>query len=137
MTNIQTAIIYASMLDSIIAEFEKSHPAIMDLKSQVKKLMFKRSRTNKKEFHEAILLGHKLWKDAIDHHAEKEMKIDSFALIVALWSSQAELLKKFVNLTERRIERFSLINDNELLGAELDAYKVAAYINGLVKEKIK
>ena len=137
MTNLQTAIIYASMLDSILAEFEKSPQAIMDLKRQVKKFMFKRSRTNKKEFREAILLGHKLWKDSIDHHAEKEMKIDSFALIVALWSSQAELLKKFVNLTERRIERFSLINDNELLGAELDAYKVAEYINGLVKDEIK
>lgn len=135
MNNIQTAIIYSSMLGSILNEFEKSPKAIMDLKMQVKKFMFKRSRTNKKKFIEAIHEGQKVWNDAINHYAKQNMKIDSFAIIVALWSSQSELLSKFVNLTQKRIDRFSLINDSELLEAELDAYAVASYINNTVNKK--
>jgi len=133
MNNLQIAIIYSSLLGSILNEFDKSPSPIMDLKKQVKKFMFKRSRSNKKEFMEAIHKGQSVWNEALDHYRDSNLKIDSFALIVALWSSQADILGKFVNLTQKRIDRFSLINDSELLGAELDAYKVAEHINKLIK----
>ena len=135
MTNLHKAIIYASMFGSILSEFDKSPKAIMDIRVQVKKFMYKRSRTNRKEYVEAVKIGHKVWSDAINHYAEKNLKIDSFALVVALWSDQAELLARFVNLTQKRMDRFSLINDNDLLVAELDAYEVADYINKLIEKE--
>lgn len=135
MTNLHKAIIYASMFGSILSEFDKSPKAIMDIRVQVKKFMYKRSRTNRKEYVEAVTIGHKVWSDAINYYAEKNLKIDSFALVVALWSDQAELLARFVNLTQKRMDRFSLINDNDLLDAELDAYEVADYINKLIEKE--
>jgi len=134
MTNLQIAIIYSSMLGSILNEYDKSPKAIMDLKRQVKKFLYKRARSNQKEFTEAIRIGQKVWVDAINKFAEDEIKIDSFAIIIALWSSEAKTLTKFVNLSEKRMEKFSMANSSDLLSPELDAYRVAGFINNAIKE---
>lgn len=133
MNNLQVSIIYSSIIGSLLSEFEQSKKPIEDMKRQVKKFMFKRSRTNKKEFQEAVKQGNKIWVNTIAHFEEAKLSIDVFSTVIALWSSQADLLARFVNLNENRIERFSMLNDNDRLDAEMDAYKVAEYLNNEIK----
>jgi hypothetical protein len=121
------------MIGSILAEFEQTKKPIEDMKRQIKKFMYKRSRTNTKEFHEAIKAGNKIWIDAIDYFTSENLSIDAFAVIVACWSSHADALAKHVNLTQKRIDSFSMINDSERLEAEMDAYRVADYLNQKIK----
>ena len=129
MTNLQKAITYSSVIGSMLNEYEKTPAAIQDLKRQVKKFMFKRSRTNAKEFQEAIKKGNEIWIKAIDNFAEQNLKIDAFSTIVAVWSSQAELLARFANITEKRMDKFCILNDNDDLEAEQAGYRVAEYLN--------
>ena len=133
MNNLQVSIIYASIIGSILNEFEQTKKPVEEMKRQIKKFMFKRSRTNTKEFMEAVRNGNEIWANTVDYFAEEKLSIDAFSTIVALWSSQAELLTRFVNLSENRIERFSMLNDNDRLDAEMDAYKVAQYLNKEIK----
>lgn len=133
MTNLKIAIIYSSIIGSILSEFEKDKKPVQDLKRQVKKFMYKRSRTNTKDFKEAIKRGEEVWTATLEEYKTGNVKIDAFYIIVALWSSHSELLAKFVNLSEKRIERFCMLNDSELLKAEQDAYKVASFINNMIK----
>lgn len=134
MNNLQIAIVYSSIIGSMLNEFEKTKKPVEDMKRQVKKFMFRRSRTNRKEFYAAIEVGTNVWQRAIDHFAEQELKIDAFSTIVALWSSNADIFSRFVNLTEKRIEKFSMLNDNDILDAELSGYKVAEYLSKIIKE---
>lgn len=132
MNNLQTAIIYASIIGTILSEFETSNKTITILKKRIKKFMFSRSRTNKKDFLEAVRKGEEVWGDAINHFAKEKISIDAFSTIIAVWSSQAELLARMVNLSEKRVEKFSMLNSNDRLDAELNGYKVAEYITGSI-----
>ena len=133
MTNLQISIIYASMIGSILNEFDQSKSPIEEIKRQIKKFMFKRSRTNTIDFTAAIKAGNKIWVDAIDHFTKENLSIDAFAVVVACWSSHADYLAKHVNLTQKRIDRFSMLNDSERYEAERDAYVVAKYLNDKIK----
>lgn len=136
MNNLQVAIIYSSVIGAMLAEFEDTKKPLVEMKRQVKKFMYKRSRTNTNEFNEAIMQGNEIWTKAIDNFAEKNLSIDAFSTIIAIWSSQSELLSRFVNLTEKRVERFSMLNDNDNLDAEMNGYIVARYLNNEIKKSI-
>ena len=133
MTQLQISIIYSSIIGSILSEFEQTKRPIEELKRQIKKFMFKRSRSNRKEFDEAIKAGNKIWIDAIDYFTKENLSIDAFAVIVACWSSHDDALAKHANLTQKRIDSFSMLNDSERLEAEMDAYRVSDYLNQKIK----
>jgi len=133
MNNLQIAIIYSSMLGSILNEFDKSPRAVMEIRKRIKKFMYKRARSNNKEFTEAIKRGDSVWRETLEFFRKQELKIDSFALIVALWSSNSGTMEKFVNISQAKMDKFCMLNDNDLLNAELDAYKVAEYLNTKIK----
>lgn len=133
MNNLQIAIIYSSIIGTILSEFETSNKTITILKKRIKKFMFSRSRTNKKDFLEAVRKGEEVWGDAINHFAKEKINIDAFSTIIAVWSSQAEILERFVHLSEKNIEKFSLLNSNDRLDAEMNGYKVAEYLTKGIK----
>lgn len=138
MTNLQITIIYSSIIGSMLNEFEQTKKPIEKMKKRVNKFMYRRSRTNEKEFIEAIKAGNEIWVKAIDHFSDEKLSIDAFSTIIAVWSSQADNLSRFVNLSQKLIDSFSMLNDNDRLDAELDGYKVANYLNDEInKRKIK
>ena len=138
ISNLQIAIIYSSCIGSLVNEWNpnESTRAINDLKIQIKKFMFKRSRTNKKEFLIAIKIGNMAWKKSIDHFAKESLKIDAYSIVIALWGKQSEILTKFTTLSEKRIEKFWLSSPQDhTLESEMNAYKVADYLDKQIKEE--
>lgn len=138
MTNLQTAIIYASAIGSILNEWsaKESTRAILDLRGQIKKFMYKRSRSNQKEFLEAIKIGDKAWTATIDQFKDSDIKIEAASTIIALWSAQADSMARFANLTQKRVDRFAMMLDgSNSLEVEQNAYTVAdALIENINKE---
>lgn len=128
MKNLQIAIVYASAIGSILNEWsaKESTRAILELRGQIKKFMFKRSRTNEKEFMAAIKVGDKAWQATIDQFKDANIKIEAVSTVVALWSGQADNLARFANLTQKRVDRFALMNDGAHdVEVEMNAYLVA------------
>jgi len=139
--NLKTSIIYASMIGSLLNEYEpkENNSSINELKKQLRKFMQKRSKTNTSEFLQSLKIGNEVWIKSIDHFKENSYLIEAVSLVVALWSRQAETLAKFCNLTEKRIDAFALQNmsDNHTLESEQNSYTVANYLNSQIEKSIE
>lgn len=140
MNNLQTAIIYVSMVDSLIKEFapQESNNAINDIKRVTTKFLKQRQRTNAKMFIEAILTANTAWTNSIKYFAEKNYKIDVYSLINGLWVDQEEIILKYTNLTEKRVAKFLLSSDDlHTYESEKQAYEVSSYLTDQLKQLIR
>lgn len=128
MTSRQIAIVYAVCIRAILSEYDakESTRAILEIRGQIKKFMYKSLRSNTKQYLQATEISEKAWSDTIDEYKELNLKVEAVSLVVALWSAEADRLTKFANLSQKRIDHYALMNDGEHeLEVEQNAYKVA------------
>ena len=108
-TNLQNAIIACSSIGSLLSNYNpnETNKNIKQIRSDVKKMMFKRSKTNEREFKEAIAIADKAWRDTIDHFVSIDEKIAIEALysMMVIADLYAEPLKRFANISEKKIEK--------------------------------
>ena len=114
-----------SNYDPTIAS-ERAKP-IDTIRRRIKKFMFRRARINKREFLEATAIANSVWVSAVNHFAEKKMKIDAVSTIVGLYSLYEEPLSKFAGIHHKQMESYSY-NPNTPLEIEAQSNEVSDYI---------
>ena len=111
-TNLQNAIIIASIIGSIMSNYNPQHSddrrkPILVLKARVKKFMFVRSKSNKQDFLKAIKFADTAWRNAVNYFAQQKLAIDTVSTIVRLYDLYSEPLSKFANINDKQIEAFA------------------------------
>lgn len=145
------AIVYATMLGTLLKEFtgEESISPIEELKSTVGSFLRSRSHQKKrngklipvrqrpirKVYVEAVTIGDACWNKAIDHFKDKKLAIEIYSTIVAIWSSEAELMEKMVGISEKKMNAFMATceQDHETV-TELNAYEIAKFLTDEVQK---
>ena len=130
MTNLQQAIAVGSMIGSILSEYKGKDNTgpVQELKRVIKRMMFRRSRTNAKEFRQAISIADVVWRDAVNHFADKGISIEAISTVVALHNLYAEPLAKFADITQNRIDAYAITSTGEHVEHEQNSYMVSDYI---------
>ena len=112
----------SSIIGSIMSNYnpaiakERRKP-INTIKQRVKKFMFTRSRSNAKEFEEAIAIANAVWVKAVNHFAEHGLKIDAVSTVVNLYGRYEESLSKHANINSKQIEAYSY---NPVVGLSIE-----------------
>lgn len=103
----QTAIIYASIIGTILNEYDHSEQtnAINQIRSDVRKLMSSRSKSNHKEWHEAVMLADEAWKKAINHFVKHKLSIEAIRAVANIYAAAPDELKKYANITQKKIDK--------------------------------
>jgi hypothetical protein len=131
---LQNAIMISSIIGSILSDYdntlakERKKP-ILVLRARVKKFMFTRSRSNRKEFLEAINCADIAWRTSMSHFAKYKLQIDAVSTVVKLHNLYEGPMSKYANIHEKQIEAFSRDIENEItLKIEMDSYEVADFL---------
>lgn len=138
MNTLRISIIYCSAIYSVLNEWSEieSTQEVKDIRKRIESFMSKQFESNHSEFVEAVENGNKAWQATIDQFKDRHLKIEAASTVVALWSGQADNLARFANLTQKRVDRFALMNDGTHdVAVEMNAYLVAdALIFNIEKE---
>lgn len=133
-TPLQNAMILGSIIGSILDGYnpavakERATP-IQILRARLKKFMYTRSRSNKKEFLESVRLAHTAWSNSIDYFAEQKLSIEAISTIVRLYDLYEEPLTKYANVRAKQIDAYAAgITEDTTLEHETNSYEVADYI---------
>lgn len=133
-TPLQNAIMLSSIIGSILSSYDpkvardRAKP-IQILRARFKKFMFVRSRSNQKEFLEAIKYADTAWRNSINYFAEQKLKIEAISTIVRLYDLYEEPLTKYANVRAKQIEAYAAgVTDETTLEHETNSYEVADYI---------
>jgi len=130
-TPLQNAIIVSSIVGSIMSSYDVTIPEerkkpINEIRRRIKKFMYRRSRSNKKEFLESIKIADSIWRDTVNYFAEKHLKIDAVFTILGLYNKYADEMSKYANVREKQMERYSYdANSGEV---EFTSYEVSDYM---------
>lgn len=132
MTELQKAIIISSMIGSILANYDPRKKAergkgLVILRKRLKKMMMQRSKSNRKEFIEAIQVGDKVWRDAVNHFSDKNISIEAVSITIRLYHLYSTQLQRFANIGDRQIDAFAM-GGNGTEGHEKNSFIVADYI---------
>jgi len=130
-TQLQNAIMISSIIGSIMSNYDPAIAAdrkkpINEIRRRIKKFMFKRSRSNKKELNEAISIADNAWKNCINHFAEQNIKIDAVSTVVRLYDLYADAMSKHANIHDKQMEAYAL--DAYTGDIEMTSYEVSDYI---------
>lgn len=130
-SELQKAIAVSSMIGSILANYDPKKASdrkkpIQVLKARIKKMMFKRSRSNKKEFIDAVTISDVIWRKAIEHFEKQNVTIEAVAITIRLYDLYEPQLSRFTNINERQIEAFARGMDSHHY--EDSSYIVADYL---------
>lgn len=139
MTSIQKTIIIASIMSTILDEYEEDQitEGIQILKDQIYRFMLNRSgveervRTNKlrqrtivnevvdhkrhDEFKASIAIGERVWQKAVDHYAKNKIKFDAVHTIEALYGFDPDMMSKYAKIKQHMIDTYKSegVSDND------------------------
>ena len=131
MTDLQRAIIMGSIIGSLMSAYdptkarERKKP-ISIIRARIKRAMFKRSRSNKKEFTEAIKVANEAWKTSVTHFLDDKITIETIATVMRLYDLYSVPLSRFFDLHEKQIQDFANGQDDFVF--EEKSFEVADYI---------
>lgn len=132
-TPLQHAIMLGTIIGSIMSNYnpyiadERKKP-IETIRKRLKKFMFKRSRTNEKEFLGAVAFANIVWRKSVNHFAEQNIKIDAVSTIIRLYDLYAEPLSKYANIHEKQMEAYAYGSEMQDADIEQTSYEVSDYI---------
>jgi len=130
-TPLQNAIMISSIIGSIMSNYdpkvasERKKP-INEIRRRIKKFMYKRSRTNAKEFDEATILANIVWKKSVNHFIDKNMRIDAVSVAIRLYDLYADAMSKHANIHDKQMEAYAF--DAYSGDIEMTSYEVSDYI---------
>ena len=132
-TPLQHAIIISSIIGSIMSHYDPALAAdrknpINEIRRRIKKYMFTRSRSNKKEFLEAVKYSDIVWRTSVNHFAKHNIKIDAVSTVIRLYDLYAHPLSRYANINEKQMEAYaykSMLDDNDI---EQSSYEVSDFI---------
>ena len=133
-TKLQNAIIISSIIGTIMSEYDPRNPkentkSINIIKARIKKFMFSRSRKNPTDFAKSVMFANVVWREAVEHFAQKKMTIEAVSTILGLYNLYEEELSKFANLNQKQMENFSMNqSDTTILAYEKNSCEVSNYI---------
>ena len=130
-TPLQNAIIISSLIGTLLSEYsvKENTKIITLLKRRIHKFMYSRSRTNKKEFLEALRISEAIWKQSINHFAKKKTKLEVISTVIRLHDLYSTEVSRFANIREEHLESLSANqSESTTQEIELDSYEVADYI---------
>lgn len=103
--------------------------SIQELRARFKKFMYVRSRTNKKEFLEAIKYADEAWRKMVEHFMEQKLAIEAVSTIIRLYDLYEEPLTKYANVRAKQIDAYAMgISEDTTLQLETNSYDVADYL---------
>jgi len=132
-TPFQNAVIISSTIGSIMSNYdvtlanERKKP-INEIRRRIKKFMFKRSRSNAKEFHEAIALSNVTWRNCVNHFAEKNIKIDAVSTVIRLYDLYGDVMSRYANIHDKQMEAYAYGSAILHVDIEQSSYEVSDYI---------
>ena len=135
ITDLQKAILYVSILGSILNEYtyQESNRAIFELKAKIAKFMKQRKRTNPKDYVKAVMHGKEVWCKAME--ATSNARVTGVHLIMAIWENEEQLLSRMANLSEKRMNAFGRLDDGKHeLEAEHNAFDVGQKLVSFIQE---
>ena len=118
----------ASILGTLLSEYRDENTKLLNsLKKKVRIYMMQESIRAPREFNEAIKHTDIVWRDAINHFANDNLKIEAGTLIIKLYSVYDVFLRKNLKITDKQMEKFIIWHryDNSV---ENDTFKVADYL---------
>jgi len=132
-TPLQNAIIISSVIGSLMSNYDVTLAAdrkkpINEIRRRIKKFMFKRSRSNAKEFHEAIKLSDIAWRNSVNHFAEKNLKIDAVSTVIRLYDLYADVMSRYANIHDKQMEAYAYGSSLQNVDIEQASYEVSDYI---------
>ena len=121
----------SSIIGSIMSNYDPRVAAdrkkpINEIRRRIKKFMYKRSRTNAKEFDEAIILANTVWKKSVNHFINKNMQIDAVSTVIRLYDLYEDAMSKHANIHDKQMEAYAL--DAYTGDIEMTSYEVSDYI---------
>lgn len=132
-TPLQNAIMLASIIGSLLAIYDadmrNSKKTVQILRARLKKFMFSRSRSNKREFLLAAKYSDFVWQSWINFFAEKKPTIEVVTTIGFLYSQYDVQLNRYANINDKQIEAFANgVEDKLSLSLEQKSYEVADFL---------
>ncbi len=132
-TPLQNAIIMSSIMGSILSSYDAKlakdrRKPINTLRKRIHKFMFTRARTNKNEFLAAIKYSDKVWRECVNHFADKKISIESVSTLVRLYDLYEEPMSRYANINEKQMESFAKDTSMCDLSIETNSYEVADFI---------
>ena len=129
MTNLTKAISSASLMNTIFCEYVAGdlNSSGELVRKKVAKFMRQRSKSNKQEFLDAIMMTDKVWKEAINHFADKKISIEAKSTIAAIYNFSPKNNEKFMGLKDKHIEKM-MINITDNYEAEKNSDAVVKFI---------
>mgnify|MGYP006883057660 CR=1 FL=1 len=136
-TPLQNAIIATSSIGSLLSSYNPNdtNKNIKQVRRDTKKLMMSRSKTNPKEFKEAIAIADKAWRDTINHFCEVEekMEIEALYATMTVFNLYEAPLKRFANITNKKIENI-MFNTDTTYKHQVNSEKAMNYYLDLLAE---
>lgn len=131
---LQRAIMISSLIGNLLAEYnpaiQKDRAKAVDtLRGRVRKFMYIRSRSNKKEFLSALSYADRAWQNTMAHFAPQKQKLEIVATTIRLHAPYSEELSRYAGVHEKQIAAFAHGFENNIdLKIEQDSYEIADYL---------
>jgi len=132
-TPLQNAVMISSIIGSIMSNYdatladERKKP-INEIRKRIKKFMYKRSRSNKKEFYAAIALSDTAWRECINHFAKNNLQIETISTVIRLYDLYANTMSRYANIHDKQMEAYAYCSSIQNVDIEQTSYKVSDYI---------
>jgi len=109
MNNIQKSISATSLIGTLFSNYKAGdlNSAGELVRKRAAKYMRQRRKTNKKYYFEAVMKTDKAWKDAVNHFADKNMRIEAKSTIRAIFNYFEEELA-YANIRSIHIENMMI-----------------------------
>ena len=110
MNKIQKSISGASLIGAIFSNYKAGelNSAGELVRKRAAKYMRKRERTNHKQYFLAVMATDKAWKDAVNHFADKNMRIEAKSTVRAIFNYFEDELSKYANIRSEHIEKMMI-----------------------------
>lgn len=137
-TPLQNAIIAASIIGSILGMYDhriakERTRAVGVLQSRIKKFLFSRSRTNKKEFNEAVEIADAAWGKTIKFFHAQKLQMETVTAIVEIYELYDKELARFVNIHEKQMDNYTIGADEDV---PLEIEKSSRVVIGFMLDEI-
>ena len=119
---LQNAIIAGSIIGSLLAMCDPNvnNKSVAIIRANIKKMMFKRSRSNKKEFLEAVKISDTVWQETINNFFDKKLSLEVLTTSMRIYDIFEAPLTKFANVSHKKIEKMMMKVD-ERIDADIEA----------------
>ena len=95
----------------------------------LKKFMYARSRSNKREFLKAVSYADKAWQISIGHFVKHKLTIEAVATTINIYSLYSEVVSKYANVREKQVTAFARGMEEDIpLEIEQNSYLVTDFL---------